>query len=114
MKNEDVRSHDDAMRIFMNELSETMDKEARHVFVGHAFVTSAGEAEENTSDAERPLSIGGAEYVNSHYFDRFHYTALGHLHQAHFVRNETIRYSGSPLAYSISEENIKKDIILWN
>ena len=67
----------------MNELSETMDKEARHVFVGHAFVTSAGEAEENTSDAERPLSIGGAEYVNSHYFDRFHYTALGHLHQAH-------------------------------
>lgn len=64
------------MRIFMNELSETMDKEARHVFVGHAFVTSAGEAEENTSDAERPLSIGGAEYVNSHYFDKFHYTAL--------------------------------------
>ena len=60
----------------MNELSETMDKEARHVFVGHAFVTSSGEAEENTSDAERPLSIGGAEYVNSHYFDKFHYTAL--------------------------------------
>ncbi|PRT19246.1 exonuclease sbcCD subunit D [Bacillus toyonensis] len=108
LKNEDVRSHDDAMRIFMNELSETMDKEARHVFVGHAFVTSAGEAEENTSDAERPLSIGGAEYVNSHYFDKFHYTALGHLHQAHFVRNETIRYSGSPLANSISEEKHKK------
>ncbi|MEH7260948.1 exonuclease SbcCD subunit D [Bacillus toyonensis] len=108
LKNEDVRSHDDAMRIFMNELSETMDKEARHVFVGHAFVTSAGEAEENTSDAERPLSIGGAEYVNSHYFDKFHYTALGHLHQAHFVRNKTIRYSGSPLAYSISEEKHKK------
>jgi exonuclease SbcD len=108
LKNEDVRSHDDAMRIFMNELSETMDKEARHVFVGHAFVTSAGEAEENTSDAERPLSIGGAEYVNSHYFDKLHYTALGHLHQAHFVRNETIRYSGSPLAYSISEEKHKK------
>ncbi|MDM5433342.1 exonuclease SbcCD subunit D [Bacillus hominis] len=108
LKNEDVRSHDDAMRIFMNELSETMDKEARHIFVGHAFVTSSGEAEENTSDAERPLSIGGAEYVNSHYFDKFDYTALGHLHQAHFVRNETIRYSGSPLAYSISEEKHKK------
>ncbi|PFN08940.1 MULTISPECIES: exonuclease SbcCD subunit D [Bacillus cereus group] len=108
IKNEDIRSHDDAMRIFMNELSETMNQEARHVFVGHAFVTSSGEAEENTSDAERPLSIGGAEYVNSHYFDKFHYTALGHLHQAHFVRNETIRYSGSPLAYSISEERHKK------
>lgn len=98
----------------MNELSEAMDKEARHVFVGHAFVTSAGEAEENTSDAERPLSIGGAEYVNSHYFDKFHYTALGHLHQAHFVRNETIRYSVRHLPILFLKKNIKKDIILWN
>lgn len=108
LQNADVRSHDDAMRIFMNELGEKMDESARHVFVGHLFVTSAGEAEENTSDAERPLSIGGAEYVNSHYFHKFHYTALGHLHQAHYVRDETIRYAGSPLTYSISEEHHKK------
>lgn len=108
LQNEDVRSHDDAMRMLMNELGENMEEGARHVFVGHAFVTSAGQAEDNTSDAERPLSIGGAEYVNSHYFHKFHYTALGHLHQAHYVRDETIRYAGSPLAYSISEERHKK------
>lgn len=81
---------------------------ARHVFVGHAFVTPHGEEEENTSDSERPLAIGGAEYVSAHLFQQFSYTALGHLHQSHYVLNETIRYSGSPMKYSISEENHKK------
>ncbi|WP_379968338.1 exonuclease SbcCD subunit D [Ectobacillus sp. sgz5001026] len=108
LQNEDIHSHDDAMRIITSMIRESMDRQARHVFVGHAFVTSLGEEEENTSDSERPLSIGGAEYVNSNYFTSFDYTALGHLHQAHFVTNETIRYAGSPLPYSISEEAHKK------
>ena len=43
-----------------------------------------------------------------YHFSKFHYTALGHLHQAHFVLNETIQYAGSPLKYSISEEKHKK------
>src|SRR5699024_7436806 len=67
-----------------------------------------GEEEENTSDSERPLSIGGAEYVDAHHFAPFDYTALGHLHQPHHVSNETVRYSGSILKYSISEEHQQK------
>lgn len=102
---ESIRTHDDAMRAITAKLDAEMDKTARHVFIGHAFVTATGEPELNTSDSERPLSVGGAEHVSAAYFERFHYTALGHLHQAHFVRNNTIRYAGSPLKYSISEEN---------
>ena len=85
-----------------------MNPNARHVFVGHAFVTPHGEQQDNSSDSERPLAIGGAEHVDASLFSKFHYTALGHLHKAHFVLNETIRYSGSPLKYSISEEQHKK------
>ena len=66
----------------------------------------------NTSDSERPLAIGGAEYVSAHLFEPFHYTALGHLHQAHYVLNETIRYAGSPLKYSISEEHHNKGFFI--
>ncbi|WP_174612848.1 exonuclease SbcCD subunit D [Virgibacillus ihumii] len=99
----EIRSHNDAARKIIGNISETMDANARHVYVGHAFVTPFGEEEENTSDSERPLSIGGAEYVDAHHFGPFHYTALGHLHQAHHVLNETVRYSGSILKYSISE-----------
>jgi exonuclease SbcD len=100
-----IRSHDDAMRVITEKLAASMDPNARHVFIGHAFVTATGEPELNTSDSERPLSVGGAEHVSAAYFEKFHYTALGHLHQAHFVKDNTIRYAGSPLKYSISEEN---------
>ena len=44
-----------------------------------------GKQQENTSDSERPLAIGGTEQVDAELFTKFHYTALGHLHQAHFV-----------------------------
>lgn len=109
---ENVRSHDDAMKRIVQEIEKHMDPDARHVFVGHHFVTPLGEPEENTSDSERPLSIGGAEHVNAKHFEKFHYTALGHLHQAHHVGDETIRYAGSPLKYSISEENHRKGYLV--
>ncbi len=105
---DEIGTHNDAMKKIIDRIKEKMDPVARHVFVGHAFVTPYGEEAENTSDSERPLTIGGTEYVNAGLFEKFHYTALGHLHQAHHVLNETIQYSGSPLKYSISEEHHKK------
>ncbi|MDG4656391.1 exonuclease SbcCD subunit D [Ectobacillus antri] len=108
LNNEDIRNHDDAMRMFLNHIHEQKNQNVRHVCVGHAFVTPMGEAKENTSESERPLAIGGAEHVNSSYFEEFHYTALGHLHQGHYVRSERIRYAGSPMKYSISEEKHNK------
>jgi exonuclease SbcD len=108
LEDEEIRTHDDAMKKMVAQIESSMDSSKRHVLVGHAFVTPHGEEEENTSDSERPLAIGGAEYVSASHFKNFHYTALGHLHQAHYVLNETVRYSGSPLKYSISEEHHQK------
>ena len=107
-QDEEIRTYDDAMKKIVDEITSKMDKSARHVFVGHAFVTPYGEPKENTSDSERPLAIGGAEHVSAQHFSAFHYTALGHLHRAHKVLNENIRYAGSPLKYSISEETHEK------
>lgn len=112
MEDETIITHNQAMKKIIELIEEKMDKTKRHIFVGHAFVTPHGQEEENTSDSERPLAIGGAEYVNASLFQPFHYTALGHLHQAHYVLNETIRYSGSPLKYSISEEHHKKGFFI--
>ncbi len=105
---DEITNHNDAMKKVIAGIQENFQKDARHVFVGHAFVTSHGESEANTSDSERPLAIGGAEYVSAQLFEPFHYTALGHLHQAHFVLDETIRYAGSPMKYSISEQHHNK------
>jgi exonuclease SbcD len=108
LEDESVRTHDDAMKAITTGIQSTMDPNARHIFVGHAFITPSGEREDNTSESERTLSIGGAEYVSAEYYAPFHYTALGHLHQDHYVKRENIRYAGSPLKYSISEEHHRK------
>ena len=68
-EDETISNHNDAMKKVTNSIRETLDKDARHVFVGHAFVTKHGESEENTSDSERPIAIGGAEYVAAHLFE---------------------------------------------
>ncbi|WP_407269887.1 exonuclease SbcCD subunit D [Radiobacillus sp. PE A8.2] len=109
---ETIQNHHDAMRKIVENIENNFSMDNRHVFVGHAFVTPFGEQEENTSDSERPLSIGGAEHVDARLFTNFNYTALGHLHQAHYVMQENIQYAGSPLKYSISEENHKKGYLI--
>ncbi|XAS63001.1 exonuclease SbcCD subunit D [Micrococcaceae bacterium Sec5.8] len=60
-----------------------------------------------SSDSERDLSIGGVGAVPLDLFDGFSYTALGHLHGRQLL-SPTVRYSGSPLAYSFSEAQHRK------
>jgi DNA repair protein SbcD/Mre11 len=60
-----------------------------------------------SSDSERDLSIGGVGAVPLDLFDGFGYTALGHLHGRQEL-SSTVRYSGSPLAYSFSEAKHRK------
>jgi exonuclease SbcD len=67
------------------------------VVVAHTFASGG-----ISSDSERDLSIGGVGAVPLDLFDDFSYTALGHLHGRQML-SSTVRYSGSPLAYSFSE-----------
>jgi len=110
--NDNIRSHQEAMEAIVQHIVEHWDPTARHVLIGHAFVTAYGEAASNTSDSERPLAIGGAEHVSAELLKTFDYVALGHLHQAHYVGAEHIRYAGSPLKYSISEEKHQKGYLI--
>lgn len=79
---------------------------ARSVVLAHAFVTG-GEA----SDSERDISVGGVSSVPAATFAGVDYTALGHLHGAQRLADE-VRYSGSPVAYSFSEEHQTKGVLL--
>jgi exonuclease SbcD len=108
LQDDTIRTHDDAMRAITERIRESIDPASRHVIVAHAYVTPGGEPGEYRIGSERPLAIGGAEYVRAEYFAGFTYAALGHLHKAHPVGTETIRYAGSPLKYSIAEEDHHK------
>jgi exonuclease SbcD len=69
----------------------------------HAVVMAHGwVAGGTTSDSERDVTVGGVGAVAPRLFEGFAYAALGHLHGPQTIR-ESLRYSGSPLAYSFSE-----------
>lgn len=74
----------------------------RAVVLAHAFVRG-GEA----SDSERDISVGGVSDVPLSLLAGFDYVALGHLHGRQRLA-ESVRYSGSPLAYSFSERHHTK------
>ncbi|SFH77734.1 Exodeoxyribonuclease I subunit D [Tindallia magadiensis] len=106
-------SYAEAYQKIMEVIQQKKDPAVRSVLVTHAFVTPGGVKMEGTSESERPLpSVGGAEQVPAEIFDGFHYVALGHLHREMKVGKETLRYSGSPLKYSISEEGHQKGVTL--
>ena len=111
-EDDSITTHEAAMTKIIGQINENLDETKRNIIVAHAFVTKDGMPEPNTSDSERKLTIGGTECINSSLFAPFCYTALGHLHQAHFVANETIQYAGSPLKYSESEVTHKKGFLI--
>ena len=79
----------------------------RSLAIAHAYVSGA-----TTSDSERQLVVGGTGEVPSTIFHGFSYTALGHLHRPQAAGAASIRYSGTPLAYSFSEEHDKSVVVL--
>jgi exonuclease SbcD len=82
----------------------------RRVLVAHQFVSSGGNAPV-LCDSETP-SVGGLDQVDAGVFDGFDYVALGHIHSPQPIGKETVRYSGSPLKYSISEVDQVKSAAL--
>lgn len=104
----DERSHQAVLGAAMSAIRTDLARRSstRSVVLAHAFVTG-GEA----SDSERDISVGGASSVPAAVFDGVDYAALGHLHGAQAL-GERVRYSGSPLPYSFSEERHRKAVLL--
>ena len=100
-------TYNDAMGYLIDLIQTKRSSVRPAVSIAHCFL-AGGEA----SESERPLAIGGVEYVLPELFQGFDYTALGHLHGPQFRGAEKIRYSGSPLKYSFSEERQNKSITL--
>jgi len=105
-----ISTHDDAMKKIIGNIGQALNSNERNVMITHGYITHLGEQVMYISESERPLSIGGTDFVSSDYFSMFNYTALGHLHAPQKAGADKIRYSGSLLKYSFSEVNQKKGI----
>ncbi|ASA57700.1 exonuclease SbcCD subunit D [Vibrio gazogenes] len=98
-----VTTHDDAHQLLTRKVHEHTSPTQKQVLISHCFVDGAIE-----SESERPLSIGGSDRVSHEHFIDFDYVALGHLHQPQQKGAPYIRYSGSLMKYSFSEQHQKK------
>lgn len=79
------------------------------VVMAHAFVTGAA-----TSESEREIRVGGVGDTPAEVFAGFSYVALGHLHgpQQVALPGTVVAYSGSPLAFSFSERDHVKSVVV--
>ncbi|MCB1029994.1 MAG: exonuclease SbcCD subunit D [Acidimicrobiales bacterium] len=100
------RTHESVLRVAANSARQQL-RSGRSIAVAHAYVSGA-----TTSDSERKLTIGGTDEVQASVFEGFSYVALGHLHRPQSVGSETVRYSGTPLAYSFSEQHPKSVVVV--
>lgn len=80
-------------------------KDERNVLISHQFYMGSYLPE--TCDSET-ISIGGLDQIDITGVEPFDYVALGHLHGKQKVKDEHIRYCGTPLKYSVSEASHTK------
>ena len=128
-----AHSHDGvigaAMNLVRGDLLTSQAEFVRSVVIAHAFVTPYSASSRaaskvpveglEVSDSERDISVGGLQTAAADLFTGVDYAALGHLHGQQFVRakkdkNLVLRYSGSPIAYSISEARQRKSFTIAN
>lgn len=103
----EVQGHEQAMRALTARIRAHNGDSRRSVLIAHCFLDGFAACE-----SERPLSIGGVETVPADCFEGFDYVALGHLHGPQARGAQHLRYSGSILKYSFSEENQRKSVTL--
>lgn len=101
-EDENIVTYNDAVKVAVNKMN--IDTSKRNLIITHQFVTGA-----KTSDSEE-ISVGGTDNVDANIFDNFDYVALGHIHGPQHISREAVRYCGSPLKYSFSEEKHKKSV----
>lgn len=104
-----IQGLNDAVRLVLEHTD--IDYSERNILVTHQFIQGA----KVNDDSRRP--VGGLIGIDAQLFEQFDYVALGHLHTAHNAvsENNSLRYCGTPLAYSFDEApiyDLEKDALV--
>ena len=111
LKDEETTNYNEALhRLFAR---ETIDNRERNILVSHQFYLPLGK---DANDIERMESeitaVGNIDVVGSDLLEPFEYAALGHIHKPMSAGDSRFRYSGTPMAYSVSEAGQEKGILM--
>lgn len=90
-----------------------LNPDERNVLVSHQFFLPDGGDAANIERAENEVKqVGNVDAIPASLIAGFDYAALGHIHKPMKVGSETLRYCGTPMPYSLSEENQQKGILM--
>lgn len=85
----------------------------RNVLVSHQFfLPDDGDASTIERADNEVRQVGNVDAIPASLIADFDYAALGHIHKPMKVGSETLRYCGTPMPYSLSEENQQKGIVM--
>lgn len=104
-----IESYEDAVRVILE--SADIDPSTKNILVAHQFVAGKGEDPMlGGSEGAGTQRVGLVEKIGFDIFEHFDYVALGHIHSPQRIGRDEVRYSGSPLKYSLSEVNNAKSV----
>lgn len=104
-----IESYDEAVRAILDQVK--IDRTRQNVLVAHQFVMGKStDPSLGGSESLGTQSVGLVEKIGYDCFDAFDYVALGHIHAPQQVGRKEVRYSGSPMKYSLSEVGNEKSV----
>lgn len=106
----EVQDYNSAVRAVIER--EPIDYSKRNVLLAHQFFVSGGREPEKCDSELTYISVGGIDSVDIDCVRKFDYVALGHIHGEQSIGEPHIRYSGTPMKYSVSEEKHIKGITM--
>lgn len=89
---------------------EIINGEERNILLSHQFYAAGNQDPETCESEQAVIMAGGLDRVDADLLSVFDYVALGHLHGSQKVGKASVRYSGTPYKYSVSEEHHKKSV----
>ncbi|GEK29152.1 exonuclease SbcCD subunit D [Furfurilactobacillus siliginis] len=101
----EIRTVEQAMKRVVAKMQTAFKPDFQHVLVAHFFAAGSSQTESETK-----VVVGGLNAVPLDLLALFDYVALGHLHNHHALNDEKIRYSGSPVKFSLSEAAEQKGV----
>lgn len=91
---------------------EQIDENRRNVLVAHQFFVTQGQKTETCDSEQLSLLVGGIDAIDTSVVSQFDYVAAGHIHGPQNLAQGKVRYCGTPLKYSVSEEKHHKSITM--
>lgn len=104
-------SYNDAMHTLL--ARENINRDERNIFVSHQFYLPVGKTADDVERMESEIrTVGNIDEISADVLAPFDYAALGHIHKPMTVGEERLRYSGTPMSYSVSEAGQKKGVVM--